>query len=212
MTVYKESLSDERIAAALTPYGFSPSTAACERIRTYIALLLRWNQRISLTALTSASDILQIHFGESIFATSAVPIREGRLADVGTGGGFPGIPIKIARPDVRVLLIEPNIKKCAFLSEVLRALQLDAEVIRGRMESAIENSAEINYITSRAVGQWDEILKMGARLDRNGQLVLWVGGEIIAELTANQREHWSWKDPIKIPETIRRFLLVGKKL
>jgi 16S rRNA (guanine527-N7)-methyltransferase len=211
MIVIQQSLSDERIAVALSPYGFSPSTVACEKIRVYIALLLRWNQRVSLTALTNISDILQVHFGESIFATSAVPIGNGRLADVGTGAGFPGIPINIARPHLDIRLIEPNVKKCAFLSEVVRALQLDAEVIRGRMETALEQCAPLNYATSRAVGYWDEILNLRNHLEINGKFVFWVGEQAIAELTAKRRELWSWGEPIRIPGTIKRFLLVGTK-
>lgn len=210
--VVTKTLTDDNIAASLAPYGFVPSPETCERIRTYIALLLRWNERISLTALTDVSAILQNHFGESIFATAAVPIRNGRLADVGTGAGFPGIPIKIARPDLHVLLIEPNVKKCAFLSEAVRALQLDAEIIRSRMDTAFADQTPLDYVTSRAVGNWDEIGELGVNLAANGKLVLWVGEQAIAELLSKSVRDLSWEKPIKIPGTIKRFLLVGTKL
>lgn len=212
MIVKREDLSDGRIVASLQPYGFLPSSEACERIRAYVGLLLRWNERISLTALTDVSAILQNHFGESIFATSAVHIRNGRLADVGTGAGFPGIPMKIARPDLDVLLIEPNVKKCAFLSEVLRELQLDAYIIRGRMETSLATDTQLDYITSRAVGQWDSTLEFGRHLKPSGRLVLWVGEEAIAEVRTTRPQSWSWSDPIRIPRTIKRFLFVGTKL
>jgi 16S rRNA (guanine527-N7)-methyltransferase len=205
-------LSDDRIATSLEPYGFFPSGDTCEKIRIYVALLLRWNQRISLTALTDIAAILQIHFGESIVATSTVPIQHGRLADVGTGAGFPGIPIKIARPHLHVLLIEPNVKKCAFLSEVVRALQLDAKVIRGRMETALANDDQLDYVTSRAVGNWDGILEFGHHLKRGAELVLWVGEKAILELKTTQHGCFSWADPIKIPGAMTRSILVGKKV
>jgi len=205
-------LSDDRIATSLEPYGFFPSADACEKIRTYIALLLRWNQRISLTALTDIAAILQIHFGESIFAAPTVPIQHGRLADVGTGAGFPGIPIKIARPDLHILLIEPNTKKCAFLSEVVRALQLDAEVIRGRMETVLANDDQLDYVTSRAVGKWDSILEFGDHLKQGAELVLWVGEKALSELKTTRHGGFSWADPIKIPGAMTRSILVGTKL
>jgi 16S rRNA (guanine(527)-N(7))-methyltransferase RsmG len=209
--VIKKNLPDDSIATSLGPYGFVPSSEACEKIRTYIALLLRWNERISLTSLTNIPEILHIHFGESIFAASAVPIQRGRLADVGTGAGFPGIPIKIASPELDLFLVEPNIKKCAFLSEVLRALQIDARVIRSRMDAAFTSNQQLDCITSRAVGQWDEILKMGTYSATAGKLVLWVGERTISELASLSHTGWTWQEPIKIPETTKRFVLVGRK-
>lgn len=209
--IVQQRIRDETIAAALRPYGFSPSAAACEKIRIYISLLLRWNQKISLTALTTVPEILQVHFGESIFATSSVPMRGSRLADVGTGAGFPGLPMIIAQPNLQLLLIEPNTKKCAFLSEIIRALDLDVEIARGRMESALAGRIELDYITARAVGNWDEILGAGNHLSRAGKLILWVGELAVADLTSRGRKCWSWKDPIKIPGTLKRFILVGEK-
>ena len=211
MIVKRRYIRDEDISASLSPYGILPSAEVCEKIRTYIALLLRWNERISLTSITEISEILQIHFGESIFAASAVPILHGRLADLGTGAGFPGIPIKIARPDLDLYLVEPNIKKCAFLSEVLRALQIDAQVIRTRMETAFASSQQLDYITSRAVGQWDAILEMGAHLATTGKLVLWVGEQTISGLASMNHLEWSWQEAIKIPRTTKRFILAGNK-
>jgi len=208
----KNSLGDEEIASFLEPYEFVPSSLACERIRVYLSLLLRWNQKISLTAITDTSEILRHHFGESILATTAVPIRNGRLADVGTGAGFPGLPIKIAQPDVSILLIESNVKKCAFLSEVVRALRIDAEVIRGRMETSLSQNSGLSYITSRAVGDWNGILRLGSRLEKNGKIVLWVGKHAISEITVKDRGNWMWREPIAIPGSMKHFLLVGSKL
>src|SRR5450755_4300804 len=115
-------LEDHRaMAMALEPYGVALSSAMAVAIRKYIDLLLVWNEKISLTAITSEIDILRYHFGESLFALGAIPINSGRLADLGTGAGFPGLALKIASPSMELTLIESNRKKCAFLGEIVRA-------------------------------------------------------------------------------------------
>ena len=120
-----ESLSDLRIAEILSVYGIATSPALAGAIRTYISMLVRWNSRISLTTVVDPVEILKFHFGESLFAISKVPISFGRLADVGSGAGFPGLPLGIFLPDLEVVLIESNVKKAAFLSEVIRELKAD---------------------------------------------------------------------------------------
>src|SRR5271154_1515379 len=120
----QQTLTDQTISQTLQLYGFAPSPEICESIRTYIGLLLRWNQKIALTTITDPLDVLRLHFGESLFGIATVPIRPGRLADVGTGAGFPAIPIGMAVPDLSCTLIESNQKKATFLAEVVRTLRL----------------------------------------------------------------------------------------
>src|SRR5579862_4995269 len=118
------SIPDYLIEKTLAEYGVSVTSAIRSSVRAYISLLLRWNERISLTTITDPVEILRFHFGESMFAASAVPIRNGRLADVGSGGGFPGLPLKIMVPSLDLVLIESNAKKASFLSECIRELNL----------------------------------------------------------------------------------------
>ena len=92
-------LSDEIIIAALKDYGVATSARLCDQIRIYIDLLLRWNQKTSLTTVTDPAEILRFHFGESLLAVELVPIRHGRLADVGSGAGFPAVPIRMVAED-----------------------------------------------------------------------------------------------------------------
>src|SRR5207245_7482750 len=89
------------------------------QIQQYIEILLRWNEKISLTAIRDPLEILYRHFCESMYAAEAIPVQGGRLADVGSGGGFPGLPLKIIRPDLRVVLVESNLKKATFLAYVV---------------------------------------------------------------------------------------------
>src|SRR2546422_9959247 len=88
------------------------------QIQQYIEILLRWNEKISLTAIRDPLEILYRHFCESMYAAEAIPVQGGRLADVGSGGGFPGLPLKIIRADLRVFLVESNLKKDTFHSVV----------------------------------------------------------------------------------------------
>src|SRR2546427_9186908 len=103
------------------------------QIQQYIEILLTWNEKVNLTAIRDPLEILYRHFCESMYAAEAIPLKNGRLADVGSGGGFPGLALKIMRPDLQVFLVESNIKKVTFLAEVIRELELtSAQVQIGR--------------------------------------------------------------------------------
>jgi 16S rRNA (guanine527-N7)-methyltransferase len=205
MTILHSSYIKEVIGA----YGFTPNPSQCDAIRSYISLLLRWNQRISLTRITDPEEILRFHFGESLFAISRVPIREGRLADVGSGAGFPGLALKIALPGLDLVLIESNLKKAAFLAEVCRDLGLKkAEVFRSRMKDISAPDKLYDYATARALGNHSALLKWASRhLASGGKLVLWLGEREAANLAGN--EAWEWRKPVHIPGSERRFLVVG---
>lgn len=202
-------IPDLTIRNELLPYGVQVSQEQCDAVRSYIRLLLRWNQRISLTRVINTTEILRFHFGESVFAASTTPIQDGRLADVGSGAGFPGLALRIFVPSLHVTLIEANAKKAAFLNEVSRELALDAvEIFHGRAnEFAIENT-KLDYITVRAVGQHDELLKWSLdRLKLHGKLILWLGEPDIKKFS--QGKGWNWGQPHLIPGSRRRFILSG---
>lgn len=197
------------IRAELRPYDVDASTELCEAILRYVALLLKWNKRISLTTITDPAEVVRLHFGESLFASSAVPIRSGRLADVGSGAGFPGLALRVANPDLSVTLIESNAKKATFLSEAVRDLALDhVDVARARMDDLVSADTGFDFVTARALGQYDELLAWAKRrLSGRGRVILWLGEEDCATISGNSE--WKWRDPIHIPVSRRRFLLVG---
>lgn len=203
-------VSDRDISEALAPYGVAAVPDLCERIRGYIALLLRWNERISLTTITKPAEVLQLHFGESFFAASALPIRNGRLADVGSGAGFPGIPLAMIAPDLEVNLIESNLKKSTFLSEVVRALRLaNVRVVRSRIEDLPSDLGKFDFITARAVGGHESLLSWASNsLTQSGRVVLWLGVADADELSRNPS--WIWLTPIQIRGSRRRVLLIGR--
>src|SRR5271170_2215417 len=147
-------ITDSFAEATLRQYGAAVAPEFAEKVRAYISLLLKWNKTISLTTVTDPIEILKFHFGESIFAASVVNFSQSRLADVGSGAGFPGLPLAMVVPDLTVTLIESNAKKCAFLSEAVRGLQLpNVTVFRGRMESLPRGSDPLDFIAARALGQ-----------------------------------------------------------
>jgi 16S rRNA (guanine527-N7)-methyltransferase len=203
------TISDAEIVRALGEYGFSPNAAVREKIRRYIAILLQWNKRVSLTTVTDPKEILRFHFGESIYAATQGLFQNGRLADVGAGAGFPGAALGLAESRLRVVLMEPNLKKCVFLSEVKRQLELEnVEVLRTRMEDY--EGEPFDFVTSRALGHFEDLLSFARRnLVREGQLVLWLVQDDARELISAHRG-WYWKEPIAIPGAKRRCIVVGK--
>jgi 16S rRNA (guanine527-N7)-methyltransferase len=203
------NLSDELIQDILAPYGFQPNEAQISAIRDYVSLLLQWNKRMSLTTVVDPLEILRFHFGESLYATVCVPILNGRLADVGSGAGFPGFPLAIALPDLSVTAIESNAKKAAFLREVIQTLKLETvEVVRGRMENIPAGPIPYDFVAARALGDYPILLKWARRmLASTGKVVLWLSADDVSAIAADSE--WHWVDPAHIPGTKRRVILVG---
>src|SRR5713226_9906360 len=123
------------ISEVLGRFGVTLAPLQVQAVRLYIHILLLWNQKVSLTSIKYPEEILSRHFGESMFAVEKAGITGGRLADVGSGAGFPGLAIKILCPAVKITLIEPVAKKVAFLKEVVRTLRLDGvDFVQKRFE------------------------------------------------------------------------------
>ena len=175
-----------RIAELLEPFFGKTNDrrltdAELANISAYIDLLLRWNARINLTAIRDPEEIVTRHFGESLFAarhlfpatarveTGDLPVSLGhiRLADVGSGAGFPGVPIKLWAPEISLTLIESNQKKAVFLREVCRRLGLrnlglrDVEIENVRAETV--SPAAFDVVTLRAVEHFSDALAAGRK-------------------------------------------------
>lgn len=207
-----KQFSDAEITRVLDPYNVEVTAKLCDQIRVYTDLLLRWNRRISLTTVTDPLEILRFHFAESLLAVSSVPIRHGRLADVGSGAGFPAIPIRMASEDLQLTLIESNRKKSAFLAEVARELFLSGVMILSeRMEEVRDEDFKVDFITARAVAVDDFFMGWSAaHLRAAGKIALWLGREDSERISRSTSQEW--RTPIKIPGTDRRVILVGSKL
>ena len=181
------------------------------QIQQYIAILLAWNDKVNLTAIRDPLEILYRHFCESMFAGISVPVENGRLADVGSGGGFPGLPLKILRPGLQVFLIESNLKKATFLLEVIRELGLrDTQVIVRRYEELGEELTPLDFVCSRALGEFPKFLEWAHSAQISArQVILWIGAN---DLPAIQKiPAWNWREPIPVPNSLRRLLLIGTR-
>ena len=222
-------MQPERIAALLVPFLGDATLAAAQlaRLATYIDLLLRWNARMNLTAVRGPEQIVTRHFGESLFAARrlypASSLEPGAcsLIDLGSGAGFPGLPIKIWAPAIQSTLLESNHRKATFLREVVRALQLSGvEVLSTRAEHVAQEIANHQSpitnsltVTLRAVERFHKILPAAVRLLENAnsaerRLALLIGSAQIP--TAQQlAPALAWSEPLPIPESSNRVLLTG---
>jgi 16S rRNA (guanine527-N7)-methyltransferase len=210
-TRVEKPLSVETIRRALGDFKIDLSDAQVASIQQYIRILQHWNEKLNLTAIRDPLEILHRHFCESMFAGLSVPINSGRLADIGSGPGFPGLPLKILRPELELFLVESNIKKGTFLAEVVRELGLaNARVLISRYEELGEELAPLDFVCSRAVGDFGPFLEWAAseRLSAS-RVVLWIGGRDLNE--AQKSKRWEWQEPISVPQSLRRYLLVGSK-
>ena len=204
------------ISRLLEPFLIQPlSPVQLNNISTYIDILLRWNSRINLTAIRDPEEIVTRHFGESLFCarhlalSARSPHERPTVIDLGSGAGFPGLPIKIFSPEISLTLIESNQKKAAFLREVIRSLSLeDATAFLGRAEDFIPRSPD-NIVTLRAVERFSTILPTALRLaGPQGSLALLIGeDQIQSALELSPGAHWGY--PIPIPLSQHRVILVG---
>jgi 16S rRNA (guanine527-N7)-methyltransferase len=147
-----------------------------ESMNVHLSLLIRWNQRMNLTALRTPEAMVERHFGESLFAARHLLARDSQqqLFDLGSGAGFPGLPLKFWAPNLQLTLIESHGKKATFLREVGRALNLTGfSVLNARAETL---SLRAPLVTMRAVEHFDQALLAAASLVAPaGRLALLIG-------------------------------------
>jgi len=180
-------------------------------ISMYIDLLLKWNARINLTAIREPGEIVQRHFGESLFA--AKQLLEQKLPqtaiDLGSGAGFPGVPFALLAPEVQVTLIESQQKKATFLKELVHTLGLkNAKVFSDRAEN-YPGTADL--IMLRAVERFEQALRMAIRLTNEGGRVALMIGSGHVESARKLGPEVVWDSPVEIPCSLSRELLVGIK-
>lgn len=196
-----------QLAELVTQLDVNPETA--ERLDAYLALILKWNARINLTADREPEVLVRRHFAESLFAAQHVPAAARTLLDFGSGAGLPGIPIAIARPALAITLAESQGKKAAFLREAVRTLHLNAEVWDRRVE-AMPADRVFDVVTLRAV---DKMLEAGRaavpRLAPGGMLLVFATAKTDAML--DTLPEIRWQVPVPIPNADEAFLKIGAR-
>ncbi|HSS95376.1 MAG TPA: 16S rRNA (guanine(527)-N(7))-methyltransferase RsmG [Terriglobales bacterium] len=214
-----------RIAELLAPYLAAANTTSAKNliltneqlnnISIYIDILLRWNARMNLTAVREPEDIMRRHFGESLFtARYLFPDVEGqppiKIIDVGSGAGFPGLPIKLWLRNAQVTLIEANNKKVSFLREVIRGITLmNIDVFSGRAESYQGPLGDI--VTFRAVEKFEATLPTAARLIASGGKLAILIGEGQYEKAKSLMPMLHWNAAVNIPGSVNRILAIARR-
>jgi 16S rRNA (guanine527-N7)-methyltransferase len=157
--------------------GLTIGAGQAEQFMRYLAHLMEWNKTINLTAIIDPKEIIIKHFVDSLAALVATSFpNNGVVLDVGSGGGFPGLPLKIVRSDMRLVLIEPVLKKCSFLNSVIGLLKLqDVSTFDGTIEQYAKRPIRhaIDMVVVRAL-KYGEIRKhILALLTSKGKIVLY---------------------------------------
>ena len=198
------------IAVLLHPFAELSRQQLADTL-TYINLLQKWNSRINLTAVRNPQEVVTRHFGESFFAARILLDKEeedaSTIADLGSGAGFPGLPIAMFAPHAQVTLIESNGKKAAFLSEVVRALDLkNVSVFSHRAE---EYSDTVKLVVMRAVENFEAALLAATRLvEPEGMLAVMIGSSQVEKARAVVPQ-CRWEQPTAVPGGQARVLLAG---
>jgi 16S rRNA (guanine527-N7)-methyltransferase len=169
------------------------STQATDQIGIHAVELIKWNRKINLTRITDPFEIAVKHFLDSIAAVNLIPAG-ARILDVGSGGGFPGIPLKILIPSLHLTLIDASRKKAHFLKHMIRTLGLDhTDAVHLRAEDMDRENgftAGFDVVVSRALTSLPGIAKMSfPLLGPNGVTMVWKSVDQVAKLDVDSARH-----------------------
>ncbi len=184
------SLAD-KLYAGLTQLGLSLTEAQRQSLLDYIALMQKWNKVYNLTAVREPENMLYQHLLDSL---AVLPyIGSGRLLDVGTGGGLPGIVLAIAKPELDIVLLDSNQKKTTFLRQTCIELGLKNVKVECMRVDDYQPSPLFDMVISRAFSELTEFVRLSARLCRSGGALLAMKGvyphDELAQLPAQFRQH-----------------------
>jgi 16S rRNA (guanine527-N7)-methyltransferase len=205
-------VTPEAIATLLQPYadaGPNPAAAhpdwpnICSQLAQYLELILKWNARTNLTAIRTPEEIVQRHFGESLFAGAHIGSCQ-TLLDYGSGAGFPGVPIQLLRPDIAVTLAESQNKKASFLREVIRTLKLSTEVWSSRVET-MASTRRFDVVAMRAVDNMEAAVREAAMRASGRILILGSSGGARGEILG---QDFDLTTRVPLPGTTESFLAV----
>lgn len=181
------------------PEAAQPTPAQAEALFAHYQLLVRWNRSMNLTTVVKLPEAAVRHYGEALFLHAHLP-AVASVADVGSGAGFPGIPVAICRPECAVYLIESHQRKAVFLREATRSLA-HVKVLAQRLDDVQQ---PVELLVARAVN-WDEVVTATPRLSR--RVAFLIGEDDLR--AARQHPTLQWAEPIPLPHGDRRFVLAG---
>ena len=193
---------EDLLGVTIAPLNLELTASEVEGLRTHYELLLRWNKRINLTSVREPREIVERHFGESLFLAERMQ-ESGSVIDIGSGAGFPGLPMAVVRRGLKITLVESVGKKAAFLRECAR--EYGSVKVCGCRFSEVEG--KFDWATWRGVALQGIEEELGLRVNKMAAITSerladeWMSSEVI-----------SWAEPIRMPWDKRRVLMVGRVL
>lgn len=199
-------LSEGKIHDLLQPFGITLSQPQIGNLMVYLNLLLRWNEKINLTAIRRPEECVTRHFGESLLLARHEQLT-GCLLDIGSGAGFPALALKLVFPELNVTLLEPIAKKRAFLKEVVRACAFSGVEVRGERIQDLKKGTLYDTITMRAVGS-SLVKEAVPYLKPLGKVYLWLS-QTQAQQLVKLDSGMEWDVPVEVPESRECIILPG---
>jgi len=193
--------------------GLPIGQSTAEQVCAYFELLQKWNTRMNLTARMAPVEVLENLFAESFLGARLLRSEDSPCLDIGSGAGFPGMAMKVYRPDLELILMEPRQKRAAFLAALKRELGLKGvEILSCRLEAdplpILPRLPAV--LISRGVGNQAAILKAGRPLLSGSRKVLLFMTPGSAAALRKRLEEIQWNDPVPVPWNINHVLLTGQ--
>ena len=173
------------------------STTQVGQLEHHYNLLIKWNRVLNLTSLHKIEEIVERHYCESIFLAVHLPVGISSIGDVGSGAGFPGIPVAIALPECQVSLIESHQRKCVFLREATRELT-NVQVLPNRIE---EVGRTFDWVVCRAV----QFSKIERSVSKNSPHIAVLGTQ------QPKAVRFTWNTPLQLPWGRQKYLWIGTR-
>lgn len=173
-------------------WGIQTEQLSIDKFKRYLSLLLEWNSKFNLTAITNEGDIITKHFLDSLSSARFIKFKNQSIVDVGTGAGFPAIPIKLVFPEIKITLVDSSLKKTIFLNKLCEELDLsDYNVIHDNIESVGQDQIhreKYDIVLTRAVAEFRCLLEYGIPLLKiNGIFIAYKGPNSQAEVDNSQK-------------------------
>ena len=197
-------ISMNRLAEGAAKLGVTLDSSKLEQFSIYYRDLVDWNSRINLTAITDSEEVQVKHFLDSLTLVSPINTKQChgcRIIDVGSGAGFPGIPLKIVLPDINMTLLEATTKKALFIKQLIEKLKLkDVEVLNARAEEAAQKPQyreKFDIVVSRAVAELAVLSELTLPFCA-------IGGFVIAQKKGDIR--------VEMEQSVKAIEMLGGKL
>jgi 16S rRNA (guanine(527)-N(7))-methyltransferase RsmG len=202
---------EEAIASRAAASALRLPAAAAQRLAAHAQLVLAWNSTLHLTTITEPRAFIERHVGEAFEGAALLDASiDGTLVDLGSGNGYPGIPIAIVRPGLRAVLAESSQKKAAFLRSALEAAGLtEGRVLEASVQRAadVAELAPIDVLVTRATGGWESIVpRLVNEIRVGGVVMIWAGGDARAIVTRASWKRLALTHAIALPGRSASFV------